>query len=188
MGHNNGDLKILCFENYMDRVDKVDSEQQPLDGAEFTLEKFVADEEGADTYNEVKGKWDSVGAAVVTEEGTRFTFSGLDDGAYRLTETKTPDGYNTIDPIIFTVTAEHEVESDNPALTSLNGNKVSGEITFTPNQGEGSLTATVVNQSGLELPETGGIGTTIFYIIGGILVLGAGILLITRRRMNSENR
>lgn len=162
---------------------KVDGEQNPLEGAEFTLEKFVADEEGTETYNEVKGNWTSVGAAEVTEEGTKFTFKGLDDGAYRLTETKTPDGYNTIEPIIFTVTAEHEIESDNPALTSLNGNKVSGEITFTPNQGEGSLTATVVNQSGLELPETGGMGTKIFYLAGGILALGAGLLLVTRKRM-----
>ena len=139
--------------------------------------------EGSDTYNQVNGTWTPVGDAVVTEEGTQFTFKGLDDGTYRLTETKTPDGYNTIDPIIFTVTAGHDVESDSPALTSLNGDKVSGEITFTSNQGEGSLTATVVNQSGLELPETGGMGTKIFYLAGGILALGAGLLLVTRKRM-----
>ena len=177
---------VIVF-TYKTVIDKVDGEQQPLAGAEFTLEKFVADEEGTDTYNEVKGSWTKVGDAVVTEEGTRFTFSGLDDGAYRLTETKIPDGYNTIEPIIFTVTAEHEVESDNPALTSLNGNKVSGEITFTANQGEGSLAATVVNQTGLELPETGGMGTTIFYIIGGVLVVGAGVLLITKKRMSANS-
>lgn len=176
------DDTVIVF-TYKTVIDKVDGEQNPLEGAEFTLEKFVADEEGTETYNEVKGNWTSVGAAEVTEEGTKFTFKGLDDGAYRLTETKTPDGYNTIEPIIFTVTAEHEIESDNPALTSLNGNKVSGEITFTPNQGEGSLTATVVNQSGLELPETGGMGTKIFYLAGGILALGAGLLLVTRKRM-----
>lgn len=176
------DDTVIVF-TYKTVIDKVDGEQNPLEGAEFTLEKFVADEEGTETYNEVKGNWNSVGAAEVTEEGTKFTFKGLDDGAYRLTETKTPDGYNTIEPIIFTVTAEHEIESDNPALTSLNGNKVSGEITFTPNQGEGSLTATVVNQSGLELPGTGGMGTKIFYLAGGILALGAGLLLVTRKRM-----
>lgn len=176
------DDTVIVF-TYKTVIDKVDGEEKPLAGAEFTLEKFVADEEGADTYDDKKGTWTSVGDAVVTEEGTQFTFSGLDDGAYRLTETKTPDGYNTIDPIIFTVTAEHEVESDDPTLTSLNGNKVSGEITFTPNQGEGSLTATVVNQSGLELPETGGMGTKIFYLAGGILALGAGLLLVTRKRM-----
>lgn len=79
------------------------------------------------------------------------------------------------------------MESDNPALTSLNGNKVSGEITFTANQGEGSLAATVVNQTGLELPETGGMGTTIFYIIGGVLVVGAGVLLITKKRMSANS-
>jgi LPXTG-motif cell wall-anchored protein len=47
-------------------------------------------------------------------------------------------------------------------------------------------TTTVTNQSGTELPSTGGIGTTIFYIIGAILVIGAGVVLVTRRRMNVQ--
>ena len=47
-------------------------------------------------------------------------------------------------------------------------------------------TATVTNNSGEELPSTGGIGTTIFYIIGAILVIGAGVVLVTRRRMNVQ--
>lgn len=177
---------VIVF-TYKTVIDKVDGEQNPLDGAEFTLEKFVAGE-GTDTYDEKTGTWTPVGEAVVTEEGTRFTFSGLDDGAYRLTETKTPDGYNTIEPIIFTVTAGHDVESDTPGLTSLSGDKVSGEITFTPNPTEGSLTATVVNQSGLELPETGGMGTTLFYIAGAVLVIGAAVLLVTRRRVNAQDK
>ena len=177
---------VIVF-TYKTVIDKVDGEQNPLDGAEFTLEKFVAGE-GTDTYDEKTGTWTPVGEAVVTEEGTRFTFSGLDDGAYRLTETKTPDGYNTIEPIIFAITAGHDVEDDNPTLTSLNGNKVSGEIAFTPNLGEGSLTATVVNQSGLELPETGGMGTTLFYIAGAVLVIGAAVLLVTRRRVNAQDK
>ena len=164
----------------------MDGEQNPLDGAAFQLEKFVADEEGTETNNDVKGNWEVVETIEAAEDKTQFEFSGLDDGAYRLTETETPDGYNTIEPIIFTITAEHEVESDNPTLTSLNGDKVSGEITFTPNPTEGSLTATVVNQSGLELPETGGMGTTVFYIIGGVLVVGAAVLLITKKRMSAE--
>lgn len=151
---------------------------QPLAGAEFTLEKKVKDDEAEGGY-----KWVAINV-VKSNEDTTFTFSGLDDGDYRLTETKTPDGYNTIDPIEFTVTATHDITSDNPALTELNGNKVTGEITFTSNTGDGSLTADVVNQSGATLPETGGIGTTIFYIVGGILVVTAGILLITKKRMN----
>ena len=44
----------------------------------------------------------------------------------------------------------------------------------------------VVNQNGTELPSTGGIGTTIFYVLGGVLVVGAGVLLIVRKRMSSE--
>ena len=49
-----------------------------------------------------------------------------------------------------------------------------------------SMTFPIVNTKGTELPSTGGIGTTIFYVIGAILVLGAGILLVTRRRMNAN--
>lgn len=147
----------------------------PLTGAEFTLEK----------YNKETDEWKLI-TAVKNNEGTTFTFTGLDDGNYRLTETTTPAGYNSIDPIEFTVTAEHEVLSDNPALTSLSGNATTGKLTFTPNTIEGSLSADVVNMSGSTLPETGGIGTTIFYVIGSILVLGAAILLITKKRMNAR--
>ena len=83
-----------------------------------------------------------------------------------------------------TLLLQHLPHPDNPALTSLNGNATTGEITFASNTGDGSLTADVVNQSGATLPETGGIGTTIFYIVGGILVVTAGILLITKKRMS----
>ena len=145
----------------------------PLTGAEFTLEK----------YNKETNEWKAI-TVVKNDEGTTFTFTGLDDGNYRLTETKTPAGYNSIDPIEFTVTAEHDVLSDNPALTSLSGNATTGELTFTSNTTAGSLSADVVNKSGSTLPETGGMGTTIFYVLGTILVLGAAIMLITKRRMN----
>ncbi len=171
------DDTVIVF-TYKTVINKVDGENKPLTGAEFTLEKKVKDNEAEGGY-----EWEAV-AVVKNEGGTTFTFSGLDDGDYRLTETKTPDGYNTIDPIEFTITAEHDILSDNPALTSLNGNATTGEITFTSITDEGSLTADVVNQSGATLPETGGIGTTIFYIVGGILVVTAGILLITKKRMS----
>lgn len=147
----------------------------PLTGAEFTLEK----------YNKETDKWEAI-TVVKNDEETTFTFTGLDDGNYRLTETKTPAGYNSIDPIEFTVTAEHDVLSDNPALTSLSGNATTGELTFTSNTTEGSLSADVVNKAGNTLPETGGMGTTIFYVLGSILVLGAAVLLITRKRMGAQ--
>ena len=122
--------------------------------------------------------------------GTTFTFKGLDDGKYILTETKTPATYNTIDPIEFTVTANHEIVWDTTArtdiLTSLSGNATSGTATFTASANKSELTTNVVNQSGATLPGTGGIGTTIFYVIGGLLMAAAAVLLITKKRMNSD--
>lgn len=93
---------------------------------------------------------------------------------------------NTIAPIEFTVTAEHDVLSDNPALTSLSGNATTGELTFTSNTTEGSLSADVVNKAGSTLPETGGVGTPIFYIAGGVLAVAAAILLVTKKRMSKQ--
>lgn len=165
---------VIVF-TYKTIINKVNGEGNSLTGAEFALEK----------YNEGTKDWEAI-TVVKNDAGTTFTFSGLDDGNYRLTETKTPSGYNSIDPIEFTVTAEHDVLSDSPALTSLSGDAPTGELTFTSNITEGSLSADVVNKAGNTLPETGGIGTTIFYVIGTVLVLGAAILLVTKRRVNSE--
>ena len=123
---------------------------------------------------------------VETEPDTIFTFSGLDDGYYRLTETKAPEGYNKLEsPIEFTISATHDENSSDPKLTDLTGNVTSGEATFTSSltgETDGSLTTNVVNESGSTLPSTGGIGTTIFYVVGGILMVGAAILLITKKR------
>ncbi len=169
---------------YKTIINKVDENQNPLSGADFKLEKFVAEENGSVEYKGVKGEW--VEITKKTTEATKFTFSGLDDGYYRLTETKTPEGYNSIEPIYSEITADHDVESDNPTLTGLNGTMETGDITFTSNTKDGSLSTTVVNKPGTELPSTGGMGTTIFYVLGTILVLGAGVVLIARKRMKSE--
>lgn len=78
--------------------------------------------------------------------------------------------------------------SDNPALTSLSGNVTTGEITFTSNTTDGSLSTDVVNKAGSTLPETGGMGTTIFYILGGLLVLFAVVFLVAKKRMSNMER
>ncbi len=144
-----------------------------LPGAGFTLyKKTGVDEEG-------KAIWTRIGEELKGDEMTTFEWKGLDDGDYKLEETTTPAGYNTIEPIEFTITAEHDVLSDNPALTKLEG----GELATGEFKATGIIEADVVNQSGTTLPETGGIGTTIFYVAGGLLVAGAVILLVTKRRM-----
>ena len=106
-------------------ADKLPTEGgKKLSGAEFTLTKKLPN-------NGTKNI-----AVVKSEDGASFTFKGLDDGQYVLTETKTPDKYNTIAPIEFTVTAGHAVEwngkTRTDVLTSLTGDVTSGEITFTP--------------------------------------------------------
>lgn len=169
---------VIVF-TYKVVVNKVDQNRQPLEGAEFTLTKKLKD----GTENVIPMKIDTSNKAL-------FTLSGLDDGVYTLTETVTPAHYNTISPITFTVNADHtitwETERREDILTSLSGDTASGEITFTSSKTDGTLTTNVINNIGTTLPGTGGIGTTIFYVIGGGLMVAAAILLITKKRM--ENR
>ena len=183
------DDTVIVF-TYKTVVEKTNEAREPLAGAEFKLEKFVKDDEGTITYKNVKGKW--VDKTLSSNQGgTVFTSTGLDDGYYRLTETKAPEHYNQLkEAIYFEITADHEVHSDNPKLTNFSGiNMTTGEtatFTFSANKDDGSISTSVVNKKGSTLPETGGIGTTIFYIVGVVLVLGAGVLLVTKKRMNAD--
>lgn len=166
---------VIVF-TYQVVVDKyAESENgQKLPGAEFTLQKVLKD-----------GSKETV-KVVKSDDGTSFTFKGLDDGKYILTETKTPNEYNSIDPIEFTVNADHtitwESQERTDILTSLTGTATDGKITFTANTDKSELATKVVNKKGSTLPSTGGIGTTIFYVVGAILMVGAAVLLITKRR------
>lgn len=157
---------VIVF-TYKTVINKVDDKNQPLKGAEFTLSKKMKD-----------GSTKTV-AVVKNDEGTTFTFNGLDDGDYVLTETKTPAGYNSIKPITFTVTANHTItwegEDRDTILTSLSGNAASGEITFTPTDDKSELDTSVVNRPGSSLPETGGMGTIVLYAAGAVLVIAAGV-------------
>lgn len=115
-------------------------------------------------------------AGTVDSETGRVTFTGLGVGNYILEETVTPAGYNTIDAINFSIefnVATKKFSSTDPAI------KLGNEAANT-------LETTIENKKGSLLPSTGGIGTTIFYVVGGILVIGAGILLVTKRRMKAQ--
>ena len=126
---------------------------------------------------------------------TAFTFSGVDDGTYLLVETTTPAGYNSIEPSKFTVTATH-TDGDTPAFASITGTQITGDGLAPITLGTKTKSATdatvtglkteILNNEGTVLPSTGGIGTTIFYIVGAILVIGAGVVLVTRRRMSAN--
>ncbi|MCQ2491704.1 MAG: isopeptide-forming domain-containing fimbrial protein [Lachnospiraceae bacterium] len=113
----------------------------------------------------------------------KITFTGLNAGTYKIEETKVPEGYNKCADIEFTLTASQTGAT----------NLVGGDITWTssnenvqPGQTAGLFETTIENQTGSVLPSTGGMGTTLFYLVGGILVIGAGVLLITKRRMEAR--
>lgn len=168
---------VFTYKTIINKLD--DSEPgNPLEGAAFKLEKQIA-AAGVDQ----EPTWKTV-QEYQAGELHQFEFNGLDDGVYRLSETVTPAGYNTMEDVVFTISAEHDAESATPKVTALSGVDETGTITFTSNVNEGTLTADVVNKSGATLPSTGGIGTTIFYAVGATLVIGAGVVLVSRYRAN----
>lgn len=123
-----------------------------------------------------------VSIQMTTDSEGKLSFKGLGAGTYMLEETVTPAGYNTLEPITFTIsfTAPSKEVTDGTE-------KCTWSIDWSGATEDGGIfAADVINQSGSLLPSTGGIGTTIFYVVGGILVIGAGILLVTKKRMNSR--
>ena len=111
---------------------------------------------------------------------------GLDDSTngYYLYETKAPQGYNVLKtPVKFNITAKYstdgsKLELNYPTVTIYHEDDKDTTTTDT------NMTVSVVNQTGTTLPETGGMGTTVIYVLGALLAVGAGILLITRKRMS----
>ena len=177
-------------------VTKVDGEDQTkkLAGAKFVLKcKEVAETTSTEGHKATKptadaGKYYSLssdnkvswieitdltklndipeGAIKTSDENGSLSFEGLENGTYELYEVKAPDGYNRKDGVLATIEIEGNDDTD---LTDL------------------SYSSTIENNTGSLLPSTGGIGTTIFYVLGGILVIAAAILLVTKRRMNAKN-
>lgn len=159
------------------------------DGTYTTTAPTVADDETNNTadYDSVDTKYTKTTSVVakgngktetnvvgtVQADGT-VTFKGLGVGEYTITETKTLPGYNTIDPITFTLTFDAEKKT----FASNNDKVTVGS--------DNTLDTSIVNQTGSLLPSTGGIGTTIFYIVGAILVIGAGVILVAKKRMGRE--
>lgn len=168
------DDKVIVF-TYKTIINKVDPDGQPLKGAEFKLEKKVGEE------------WVEK-AVVKNDAGTTFTFKGLDDGVYRLTETVTPEGYNTMNPnpLEFTISATHEETAVEPKLLTLSGNPKSGDVTFDSSLENGTLTTNIVNKSGSSLPETGGMGTTVLYAAGTLMILAAAAFLVMKKKAESK--
>ena len=139
-----------------------------LPGAEFRLYKTVDET----TYyakfdNGLLTGWTTdaaaAGVTMTSNSDSALVLNGLDAGTYYLEETKAPDGYNKLtDPVTVTITED-------------------GKVNETTNG-----TVYVSNNAGATLPSTGGMGTTLFYVIGGGLMVAAVVLLVTKKRMENK--
>lgn len=207
------DDTVITFTYELD-VNKIDGQtEEILPGAQFALKAtegqhanqyavvnasgiivdWTPNKPAADSAADASGNT----ALLVSGQDGKFIVKGLDDGIYTLTEIKAPEGYNAIADITLEIKATTTNGSDytdeledtpGSALTALsldvtaNGKKTTKEGVLNT----GIMETTVENNSGATLPETGGIGTTIFYILGAVLVIGAGVVLVTRRRMSAN--
>lgn len=157
------------------------------------------DERNAEAYDNTEKKYKKV-EEITTEEYTKpfaaegwvkedgtITFTGLGDGEYTITELVAPAGYNLLKAPIKVVITSNVATIENPTHET----KVNWAVTIDGKEAtavntEGIIEITVKNTSGSTLPETGGMGTTLFYAVGAILVLAAVVLLVTKRRMRAE--
>ena len=139
--------------------------------------KVVTDADVGVIYGYTENRDDA--SILDTDANGAIYLKGLDAGIYYLEETKTNDGYNLLDtPVQVTINPTYTVTDDDCSVT------VKYEVDGM-DQGT-SATVGVRNSKGSTLPSTGGIGTTIFYIAGAVLVLSAGMVLITKKRLANE--
>ena len=153
------------------------NEEVKLEGAQFKLYKEVGDAKTKTYAIAADGKitdWTneaSKATVFTSDKDGKIEIKGLDADTYYLEEIEAPAGYNKLkDPIEVKITAT--VDQD-------------GNGTATVSYGENSTgTVMVLNQTGAELPSTGGVGTTVFYVVGGLLVAVAVVLLVTKKKMS----
>lgn len=186
----NHKVTVFTFKLEVTKYGKTDSGKEALNGAGFTLYK-------ATKANPTDSDYTKVGGEVKNLDGNVFDFTGLDSGYYKIVETTTPKGYNTIDPITFTVTATYNFADEPGTLTDLTvtdvkvGGVASAEQTFTVNRGTGEagtaqIKTDVVDIPGSKLPSTGGMGTVMLYVAGiAVFVLAGATLVMALRRRNA---
>lgn len=181
--------EVLVFTYELD-VTKVDGKDDAttLANAEFVL--LSSDKtKAARVSNGKLVEWVTVpeGTKLTSGNDGKFVIAGLDAGSYYLRETKAPAGYNLLgNDIGITITATLDKSENSPSLTALKIRVQNGpDATATERDGDvttGIVSTVVENVAGAQLPLTGGIGTTVFYIAGSVLVLTAAVLSVTRKR------
>lgn len=165
-----------------------------LQGAEFVLLNVDKSKVAIVDSNSKVTRWENVPAAgedgtVTYHEGSKLTSGadglfkviGLDAGTYYLKETKAPAGYNMLtEEITVVITATDDGQKLTALSVTADNQNGTGDVN------SGIVGITIANNPGSTLPETGGMGTTLFYAVGGVLVVAAIIFLIARKRTTSK--
>ena len=180
---------------YAIALKKVNDKGVALSGAVFEFPFYVKstpDANGAYTYAGTN-PGEGLTNRITTPDSGVIVVKGVKSGSYTITEFKAPDGYNKLTaPVTVTAVKTGKTTTQTTVYLDKDGNKVdeSAKVTEVPvNIDTIAATAVVVlNKAGTELPSTGGMGTTIFYVLGSALVLGAVVLLVTKKRMSDANR
>ena len=172
----------------------------PVTGTEDKYESTTTKyEKKTNVALDTKASENPVSAEAFVDKDGNLTFAGLGEGIYRISEVVTPEGYNTIEDFPVEIKFNEETEKFTATRgyykTDEGGNEKAyfgteddknNIIVLTKEENDNKFDTNVINKKGVLLPSTGGMGTTIFYVLGGILVLGAGVLLVTRRKMSAE--
>lgn len=164
------------------KEDQLPANVTKLEGAEFTLTGVGPNEAGE--YKQT----------ATSDSNGRIFFNNLEVGTYVLSETKAPAGYikdSTTHNVVITAEYEEHTGILKSYTITIDGKSTDHYSATTSKidsvvKSENNTSFPVVNTKGTELPSTGGMGTTLFYIIGAVLVIGAGVVLVTRRRMNAK--
>ena len=167
--------KVIVFTYQLD-INKTFNGGTPDDNdlPEFTLYKFDS------TKNDYTTNLGKVSITKTADGNYTASFKRVDDGKYKLVETKTPAGFNTAADTLFEITADHDAKDNDPKLTSLKINSTAG------NTATGTVVENVVNQKGSNLPSTGGMGTVLLYVAGiAVFVLAGATLVMALRRRNA---
>ena len=192
--NNKIDTKETIY-TYAIALKKVNNKGVALPGAVFEFPFYVkstADANGAYIY---AGTTAGAGLTnqITTPDSGVIVVKGVKSGSYEITEVTAPAGYNKLTaPVTVQAVKTSSTSTHTTVYLDKDGNVVdvsAKEIEVKVDIDTIAATAVVVvNKAGTELPSTGGMGTTVFYVLGTVLVLGAVVLLVTKKRMSDANR
>ena len=170
------EVRVYTYQLNNTKYHDDDNENNKLEGAGFRLysaetcndtEEIKLKKNADGTYSRYFGTED--GEEMFSDDKGQFNVKGLDAGTYYLKETTPPTGYSACDKTKIVISATHDEHNVNLS-------------------GESNLNNKIINKKagGITLPSTGGIGTTLFYVVGGGLMVAAIVLLVTKKRMENK--